>query len=378
MSPNPGSAGESGNARMEQAVEFFLRLRSETARIDDLREQRRWLEDDPRNAQAYQEVSATWDLVGAHPSAPEIVVARRDALEHARKFGQRRYAAAPLHGSWLRRAAIAASVAAALFAAAYWFRAPGWSVYATDVAEQRTLRLPDGSIITLDAASRARVRYTPRERLLELEQGQAKFTVAKDALRPFRVRARGETVVALGTQFDIDLVSHTVLVTLLEGHVAVTGVRAADGAAPPNAGKAPSETGREPAASAGGSFASSPSVELTEGQALRVDDGGRVNLLKNVNVAGTIAWQSGQMVFDKEPLGSAVERLNRYTRMQVEVDPAIAGLSISGVFNAGDTSAFVEAVTAYFPVDVSRAGETRIYLAQRRTLAPSADSSSRP
>lgn len=375
MSRSEGSGAEADEARTEQAVAWFLRVRSETARIDDIREQRRWFEDDPRNVQAYLEVSAAWDLVGAHSSAPQIVVARRDALEHARRFGQGRYAAAPLGGSWLRRLAIAASVAAALFAAAYWLSAPGWSVYATDVAEQRTLRLPDGSIITLDAASLARVIYTPRERLVELEKGQAKFTVAKDVLRPFRVRARGETVVALGTQFDIDLVSHTVLVTLLEGHVAVTGVRGPDVPAP-SSGKSSSDS--EAAAWNAGSPASSRPVELIEGQALRVDDGGRVNLLTHVNVAGTIAWQSGQMVFDNEPLGSAVERLNRYTRLQVEVDPAIAGLGISGVFNAGDTSAFVEAVAAYFPVDVRRRGEKRIYLAQRHRLSPSADSSVHP
>jgi transmembrane sensor len=71
------------------------------------------------------------------------------------------------------------------------------------------------------------------------------------------------------------------------------------------------------------------------------------------------------MFFDNEPLSSAVERINRYAHQQVEVDPAVAALGVSGAFNAGDTDAFIDAVTNYFPVEAVHDRGTKIYLTRR-------------
>jgi len=85
----------------------------------------------------------------------------------------------------------------------WWSRAHA-GVYSTGVGERRTLTLADGSVVTLDARSRIQVKYRDRERLIDLDQGQARFDVAKDPARPFRVSAAGrETVLAFGTQFNV-------------------------------------------------------------------------------------------------------------------------------------------------------------------------------
>jgi transmembrane sensor len=211
-----------------------------------------------------------------------------------------------------------------------WSRAHA-GLYSTGVGERRTLTLADGSVVTLDARSRIQVKYGDRERLISLEQGQARFDVAKEPSRPFRVKAGRETVIALGTQFNIELVARSVLVTLIEGRVAVmpdTGPRAdAD-----------------------------PQINLTAGEALQVHQDGKAVRLPRVDVNRVTAWQNGKMFFDNEPLASAAERVNRYASEQIEVDPSAANIGISGVFNAGDARAFIEAVTAYFPV---KADETQ-------------------
>jgi transmembrane sensor len=210
------------DARLEQAADWFLRLRSESARVEDLPELKRWMENDPRNALAYQQVSASWETVGAHASAPEIVIGRRDALEDARRAARRRLRAPPLTHRWPAFAA-AASILLAVLGSVAWYYTQR-DVYATDLGERRVLTLQDGSVVTLDARSRIRVDYQDNERLIALEQGQARFDVAKDPTRPFRVRAGAQTVVALGTQFNVELVAGTLLVTMIEGHVAVTGI----------------------------------------------------------------------------------------------------------------------------------------------------------
>lgn len=357
--------GTRSDERWEQAVAWFLRVRSEAARVEDLPELRRWIESDPHNALAYRQVAAAWGTVGTYASAAPIVAARRDALQDS----QVRTRAHPLR-SWV----LAACAACMCIAAGWWWlTATRSTLYSTDVGEQRTLHLSDGSVIALDAQSTARVRYTQKERLVTLERGQARFNVAKDALRPFRVHARGQTVTALGTQFDVELVSHTVLVTLIEGHVAVAGV--------------PANSSSEPAKEAVNSPASAPPamngdrqfsalahlharpgeriVELTPGQALHVHDDGRADFLAHVDLAHATGWQTGKMFFDNEPLVNVVERMDRYTRQQVHVDPSIAGINVSGIFSAGDTAAFIDAVTAYFPIEVVRSSDS-IYLTHRR------------
>jgi transmembrane sensor len=64
-----------------------------------------------------------------------------------------------------------------------------------------------------------------------------------------------------------------------------------------------------------------------------------------------VAWEAGQLSFSDEPLGEAVERMNRYSTVRLSVgDETARGIQISGVFNADDTGGFVAGVTGVFPV----------------------------
>jgi transmembrane sensor len=367
--------------RLEQAVEWFLRMRGEAARAEDLPELQRWIDTDPRNALAYQKVCAAWQTVGTHASAPEIVIGRRDALEDSRKAGHQRWSAKRIrlldekNGRFgrVRHWVIAASLVTAWVLGLWSLILPQTKVYTTDLGERRTLTLQDGSVITLDSRSRVRVRYTEKDRLIALEQGQAQFAVARDPLRPFRVRARDQTVVALGTQFNVELIASAVFVTLIEGHVAITGIDHLREKGDRHWGgeedrslprpRTPTDPGSDEASSRSGDQAET--IELTAGEALRIHQDGRAVLVPNVDLDRATAWESGKLFFDNEPLASAVERVNRYARRQIEVDPSAATVEISGVFNAGDANAFIEAVTTYFPVEADQANDTKVRLTAR-------------
>ena len=107
-------------------------------------------------------------------------------------------------------------------------------------------------------------------------------------------------------------------------------------------------------------------VELQAGQELRVREDGRAVLVADVNLDRATAWQAGKLFFDNEPLADAVERVNRYSRRAIVVDPSVGQVGISGVFNAGDADAFVEAVTSYFPVQVEGSNESEVRLTVRK------------
>jgi transmembrane sensor len=340
--------------RLAQASDWFVRLRAEDANVDSLARFQRWLEADPGNAPAYRKICASWAAIGEHASSPEIMTGRRDALEDARRAARGRWRGRPSG-----RLAWAAAVAGIVIIASIGF----WShtradLYSTGVGERRTLTLNDGSVVTLDARSRIRVKYRENERSIELQEGQARFDVAKDPSRPFRVEAGNETIVALGTKFNVELVARNVLVTMIEGHVAVTDLNSTS----PTSGNAETR-GR------GGAVAHTV-IELTAGEALHVRQDGKTTRLSEVNLGRVTAWQDGKMFFDNEPLSTAAERVNRYARERIQVDPSAANVNISGVFNTGDANAFIEAVTSYFPVQAERAEGSTVHLTLRKTGLP--------
>ena len=93
----------------------------------------------------------------------------------------------------------------------------------TQRGEKLTLALPDGSIVKLNAESSLRYPIsfeTLREVYL---RGEAYFEVARDTLKPFKVRTEAVTTEVLGTSFNVNFSSQdsTVQVAVTSGKVAV-------------------------------------------------------------------------------------------------------------------------------------------------------------
>jgi transmembrane sensor len=140
--------------------------------------------------------------------------------------------------------------------------------------------------------------------------------VAKDPGRPFRVRAADREIVATGTTFSVEIVQKEVQVILYQGHVSVEG---------PDRRRTALVAGDELIAAI-----SLPQVRM-----------------QTANVPRSLSWERDQLEFVDEPLASAVERVNRYTRIPIGIaDDAAARERISGIFTAGDTRAFIEGITA--------------------------------
>ncbi len=97
----------------------------------------------------------------------------------------------------------------------------------TDHGEKLTTKLPDGTRVILNSASK--LLFTEEteenERKVVLD-GEAYFEVAKDSLRPFIVLSGSIETRALGTSFNIKAYSNSkdVVVSLTEGKVEVTSV----------------------------------------------------------------------------------------------------------------------------------------------------------
>jgi len=235
------------------------------------------------------------------------------------------------HGKPRWPLALAASLAGvALTVMTWWFLAQGTTPreYLTEHGEQRVVRLDDGSVLHLNSDSDVNVIYSKAARDIVMKRGQALFKVTEDKARPFRVRAGDAQVVAVGTDFDVRRLGDGVLVTVVQGSVAVTKFAVAE--------SDESGTAQNPI-----------SQQLAAGEQARVADGplsiaSKAIAVQAVDVRPAIAWAEQKIMFDQEPLQNVAAEFNRYGSTQLIIENAQIGtLRISGIFHAYDLESFV-------------------------------------
>lgn len=287
---------------LDEAARWRVRLSADQASARDEQAHRAWLAASPANAAAWDEVNAAWALFDDIDDTAQVRALRRQA---------RRRRVMPV---WAP-GAVAAGVAAVVMVGVALRGAPpaeppatvvpaSATQYATALGEVRQVRLADGSTVTLDAQSAVRVSFDGKVRNVWLDAGRARFQVAHDKAHPFVVTARGRSVTALGTVFDVELVPQAVSVTLMQGKVAV---------------RAPAHE-----------------VMLAPGQrVVAADDGAWTRqAVEGEEAAG---WPAGRLVFDNRPLRDVASEMNRYSQRKLTLaDPTVAATPISGVFEPGD------------------------------------------
>jgi len=332
--------------RLEQAAGWRLKLMRDPS-VGNTDEYLRWCAD-PFNARAHEAILKAWSSIGAAESTPAVLELRRQAMARMREAGLDR----SRRRRWMMSGAAAAVLVIGVGLAWPCLHQCGldyiaWlstTSYKTDIGERRIVALPDGSRISMDSDTSVRVTYQQTARSITLERGRSRFDVAHDPNRPFTVAAGLQTVVAIGTSFDVERLQSSVLVTLIQGQVLIKGSRG--GVAQETSSPAESSISLEAGEELVAARNARPAVVTTDLQVAR-------------------AWESGRLLFADEQLSDAVARVNRYTTHPIQIDPSIASIRVSGVFNAGDVNSFVSAVTSYFPVRAVTTGTNTIVLQPR-------------
>jgi transmembrane sensor len=344
-----------------EAAAWFARLRADDATERDRARFRHWLEADPRHREAYAGFERFWsttgDYAGHEAVADEVRTAERLAVRQSPPQRRRRIPRPALRAAQGLAAAGVLAVAGALLWEPF---QESRGIYTTAVGEQRSIPLADGSRVMLNTDTRIRVAYSERARTVHLEDGQGYFRVAKNPERPFYVETENGRVRAVGTEFEVYENAGEVVVTVIEGSVAVSE-RGADKTAAETRQPAPAAGGSAaPARSSGDTPAAAPAEKLLEANERIALAPGRV--LRKVSVEPaplkrSVAWTSGRLVFDDEPLSEAINEVNRYSKQRVLIgDARLKSLHISGVFRVGDTGDFVNTVSEYFSLRLENRG----------------------
>jgi transmembrane sensor len=318
-----------------------------------------WLEQSTAHRIAFLRVCETWRRLGeldalAISGAPGAIPDRgawawqtrppetrtspfeKKLDEHGPRRG-RSAAAIAAPRTFTRRAWVPAAAMAVLATVGLtsWYVAHRGASYRTEVGQIRSVPLGDGSQVTLDAGSHIEVVARKDERHIDLIRGDAYFEVAKDRTRPFVVRVDRARIVALGTQFYVGRDADELIILVTEGRIRL---------------ERPAELPQEVAA---GSQVRLDATQL------------RVSHTTETEVAETLAWRNGYLLFRNTSLVEAVARFNRYTQKKIFIeDPSIAGIRIGGHFRLDDVRGFLWLLKSGFPINVDERVD-RIVLTKR-------------
>jgi len=298
--------------RLAEAGVWIARLHSGARDPSVTEGLREWLAARPVNARAFELATEVWaeaeNLRRVVPLVPDRSVERSRRLT-------------------LRIVSLAAASLAAIAATVALFISPG-SSFSTDVGEQRTVTLTDGTRVFLNTASRLVVRYDKAARRVELKRGEALFEVAKRKDWPFIVAAGDRQIRALGTSFVVRRDGDHLTVTLMEGRVTVSPLLSDERSGSPSGST------------------------LIPGQRLTFA-AGRAAHLDSPPLEKVVAWRRGQVILDDTPLAAAAAEMNRYSSVKLLIErPEAETLPVSGLFQAGDSTSFANAVAQTYGLTV--------------------------
>ncbi|MBS0580585.1 MAG: FecR domain-containing protein [Proteobacteria bacterium] len=299
------------NARStnDEAAAWAVRLDGAQLSAQEQQQLDAWLALSPRHPGALLRARAVWSSLGAADEegaaeAPRSLTRQAPERPPGRRGG--------LIGNWRAAAALVAAVAAVLLG--YRLLGLRGEGYETRVGEVQRIALEDGSAITLNSDSAARVRFGAHQRAVVLTRGEGLFEVAKDKTRPFVVSTGGVSVRAVGTAFAVRALPDAVTVTVTEGVVEVSGA------------EVPAQR-----------------VAINQRAEIRPRHPVIVRSQDPGEAGRQLSWRDGILSFSGESLAEAVREVNRYSHRQVEVaDPALARRPVIGIFRAGDIDAFAQ------------------------------------
>lgn len=323
---NEGALALQMDDPMEVAAHWCVRLSDGDMSETEWSDFEAW-EAAPDNAEYLQRAIMVWQACGDVGDRPEVIPLRTEALSQYHAANQSRWAVGKRR-AWYVGGALAASLALVFALSLTMFKGDE-QIFETGVGERRIASLADTSKVTLDAATKVDVAIGDSAREINLEHGRAKFDVAHDPLRPFRVNAGDKMIVALGTSFSVELVDGEVRVILYKGQVEVRDRN---------------------------DLAATPDKKTNTRQILKpgmqlVDKVGSAQLgaLTSVEPVQSHAWENGLLSFSGDSLQSAAERMNRYSDKKIRLgDPAVGHIAIDGEFEAGNIDAFVEGISTLY------------------------------
>ncbi|NVZ21797.1 FecR family protein [Pseudomonas costantinii] len=296
---------------IESATRWYVLLRSGQANASDWQRYHQWRAADPRHDALCQQLEmrlGVFQVPQAQGVSGKVLQQALDAPSSRRHVLQ-----------------IALTGAGVALGAALLAKPVGLSELTADIrtgiGERRTVTLADGSELLLNAQSAADIQFNPQQRLVRLREGELLAKVASDRSRPFLIQTDQARLRAYGNRF---------LVREREGQgqvVALNGAVEID-----------SQHGER--------------LQLAAGHEVHYDRAGFGPV--QASSSGATAWIDGFLQVRDRPLAEVIDALRPYHNGVLRLDPAVAGLRVSGLYRLDNPQQILDTLARTLPIHITR------------------------
>ncbi|PUE66296.1 FecR family protein [Arcobacter lacus] len=191
--------------------------------------------------------------------------------------------------------------------------------------------LPDNSIIDLDKKSQIKISYFDTKRVIDLEDGNAMFSVSKDKAKPFLIKTQNTLIEVLGTKFEVINFDNKTLINVLEGVVQVSYVA--------------------------NIFKTQTLAKLEKSQSLILNNEKKVYVQNTIDTNEIATWKNDLIKFNKTSLEDASSMFERYSNNKmIFEDEKLSQLKISGKFSTLHYDSFLKSIEMIYPVKMTKDG----------------------
>jgi len=299
--------GETDESILEEAMDWFLRLREPSRTADDEREFGQWLSRSAAHRDAWLKACKTWELMGETTPIHEELWRPTTQVKTVVLRRRRR--------AWGVGVALALAACLVLALAGPSLLLRYQADFSTQTAELRKVTLDDGSLVELGPKSAIDTDFTNGARHVTLLAGEAFFDVRHDPARPFIVNAAGVKVTVLGTAFDVHMKPEDTTVELVRGLVGLS----VDG--------------------------TSHRFELSPGDSISVARADGKVSRSRLSPDDIAAWRNGKLFVNDVTIAAVVEELQRYHPAWISIPSGdLANRRVTGLYDLSNPDRALEAL----------------------------------
>ncbi|MEM0909798.1 MAG: FecR domain-containing protein [Pseudomonadota bacterium] len=215
--------------------------------------------------------------------------------------------------------------------------------YVTQTSERRTIRLGDGTAVTMDASTEMIIAMSDDHRSVRLVRGAALFDVSSDPKRPFSVSTSDLKATAKGTEFDIRSNGGVYRVGVAEGSVEVSFPHVVNG----------------------NQMQMRKRTLLAAGEQVAATNVTGMRTKSSISTQSVGAWRQSILLYDGATLGEMIADANRYSEREIVFegkDDSMLQRQMSGSFRSDDVMGMLNMVSLSFDLQINDGHSNRIVI----------------